>query len=390
MSEFDDLARDVRRELGEPTPSWLRAQRQELRRAFTSTPPSRRGAQTWLIAAAFVSAVLLGVGFAVWKPTSARSTNEEMVLSAPSGNRRLELADGSSLLLMSSARARVSRGPDSTQCFVEQGTVDFQVAPQKGRSFTVIAGAFEVHVIGTRFSVSREATGMVDVRVDHGVVRVNAPKRTTPIELQAGDRLRGDDVSLSLTHPAPATSAQPVVSAEPSPAISEVIPGSASAPKASAATARNDWQALSRDRNYGAALALAKQAGADNLLATLGPQALAELADTARLGGDSELAERAFAAVMRRFPESPQARNATFLSGRLHAANGDPATAQARFERYLALNPKGAYSIEATGRLVELYAGRGDARAKDAAKRYLERAPNGPYQRLCRSVLAAP
>ncbi|HWA75630.1 MAG TPA: FecR domain-containing protein [Polyangiaceae bacterium] len=398
MRELEELGREVRQQLGEPSPSWLRAQRNELRRAFTPQSDSRFFRLRLVSAAAVLLAVALGT-LAWFRYPIARQvvpSQSEMVLNAPSGERRVELADGSSLVLSPLSLGRVSAGADGTRCVVEVGTLRFNVAPQKGRQFLVVAGAFEIRVVGTRFTVRRDAAGVVEVNVEHGVVRVRAPNRNTPIELEAGDRLRGDENGLSLTHPAPAASGASVAvradaaRADTPASEAEARPGEVTARALNSAAPRLDWQALYRERNYTAALAAAKQQGLGRLLETLAAQPLSELADAARLGGDSELSLRVFANIERRFPGSAQAQDAAFLSGRIHAARGQVDAAQAKFEKYLSLSARGAYSLEATGRLVELYAARGDGRAKAAARTYLERAPNGPYQRLCRSVLANP
>lgn len=393
MGELEELGREVRQQLGEPPPSWLRAQRQDLRRAFTPEARSRGFKLAWLSAAAALLALALGAVAWFRAPVASRvmPAPTEMVLNAPSGERHVELADGSELVLSALSLGRVNAGSEGTHCVVEVGTLRFDVAPQKGRQFVVVAGAFEIRVVGTRFSVRRDAAGVVEVNVEHGVVRVHAPNRSTPIELEAGDRLRGDESGLSLTHPTPVPSGADAAARVETPSVEGEARSSEATPRAlSSAAPRAEWQALYRERNYAGALSAAKQQGLGRLLETLAAQPLYELADTARLAGDSELSLRVFASIERRFPGSAQAQDAVFLSGRIHAARGQADAAQAKFEKYLSLNARGAYSLEATGRLVELYAARGDGRAKSAARTYLERAPNGPYQRLCRSVLANP
>ncbi|MGC4087677.1 MAG: FecR domain-containing protein [Polyangiaceae bacterium] len=390
MADLEQLGREVQVELGEPSSAWLRAQRNELRRAFSSPGPARRfGPRRVALGLVFAAAIAGVVFFVSSRSAPDPRTATEQVLNAPTGERRIALTDGSSLTLAPLSLARVNSAPAATRCVVELGTVKFDVAPQKGRPFTVVAGAFEIRVVGTRFSVSRDAAGAVEVRVDHGVVRVQAPSRSAPIELEAGDRLRGDDAGLSLTHAVAAPAVSAALLAPELPSLSpEPRASSSSAPKVN--SARSDWHALYRERDYAGALAAARQVGIERLLDSLGAQQLADLADAARLASDSELSLRAFSSVERRFPASPQARDALFLSGRIYASRGQSEAALARFEKYLSQNPSGAYSIEATGRLVELYSARGDARAKATAQSYLERAPHGPYQRLCRSLLASP
>jgi hypothetical protein len=149
-----------------------------------------------------------------------------------------------------------------------------------------------------------------------------------------------------------------------------------------------DWLELYRARKYQAALVRAKELGFDRLTTELPAATLADLAHTARLGGEPALAIRAFGTLMRRFPGSSEARESTFLLGRLHAFRSETALATQNFERYLSLAGSKAYESEAMGRLLELYAKGADrGRAEAMARRYLERAPDGAYRQLAQSLL---
>lgn len=393
MLDLDRLGREAREQLGEPSPDWLRHQSQELRRAFVSRSPAAGGKVFGraLIAAVVALVLLVGVRVVTRSPAP-----QEVALTSASGERRVTLADGSSISLTEHARARLTTEAASTRCVVELGRATFDVAPQGARTFAVFAGPFEVRVVGTLFSVSRDAHGLVEVRVAHGVVRVHVPERNAPIELRAGDYLRGDGHSVSVEHPAPLQAlplplparegvAPPAASAEPG-ALAEPAPSAL----VRTPPARDDWRRLYAEGDYAGALAAARRLGTDELLGSLAVQPLAELADAARLAGENELALQAFDSIGRRFPASRQARDATFLSGRILAKRGQAEQARARFEGYLARNSEGPYAIEALGRLVELYAASKDPRAQASARAYLQRAPHGPYERLCRSVLNAP
>jgi TolA-binding protein len=396
MIELDRLGRDVREELGEPSANWLRKQRRELASALELQPRSQLDFRRWgpplALLAVAVAALLTVLSRARPTPSAAA----ELALTAPNAERRVPLADGSSLLLAAHTRARVQTNADGTLCKLEVGTVHFDVAPQKGRQFSVVAGDFAVRVVGTRFSVSLDAAGSVEVAVTRGELRVDTPTRNTPTELRAGDWLWGHGAELVLRHSAPpADSAEPTAVSTPAATVAEPTPPPVEAPLRSTSASKTtaidpDWLARYRQRDYAAALAAARQIGIDGLLESLAVQPLSELADAARLGGDRDLALRAFAAIGRRFPTSRQAGDALFLSGRLFATQGRSGMAQRQFEAYLARSEHGAYSVEATGRLVEIYAANRDARTKPTARVYLDRAPDGPYQQLCRSVLAAP
>lgn len=391
MDELQRLGREARAELGAPSEAWLAAQKQRLFREPLDTPQPRR----WLVpslAFAALASVALIIALVGKRPTT--SLPQVTTLTAAAEPQRVHLHDGSAAVLEAGARATVTSSSGGTRVELLHGSVEFLVVPQQGRSFTVVAGAFEVTVIGTRFSVQRETNGAVAVAVSHGVVSVRGPGRG-PIRLAAGQRFRADPetTELAAAPTAPVDHATPtagdrVPSAEappPRPALS------ATEPAREAVLPGADWETAYRERRYAAAVARAKEQGVERLLATLSAAKLAALADAARLGGDSELALRALQTVEGRFPGSPQAADAEFLVGRLHASRGDSASALTRLEKYLQRGDRAPYAVEAMGRLVELYSARGDTeRAQRMAKRYLERAPDGPYRRLCLSVLQKP
>jgi TolA-binding protein len=172
----------------------------------------------------------------------------------------------------------------------------------------------------------------------------------------------------------------------PAPAgpVGRVTPSGESAPNA-------EWRDRYRDGQYAESLALLRTSGVAERLEELRPSILSEVADAARLGGDPNLAVRALTVLMRRFPSAPEARDGKFLLGRVHVQRGDGAAAIAAFESYLKLGGSPHYANEAMGRLMELHAARGeDERARAMASRYLESAPDGPYRRLARSLVAQP
>lgn len=391
MRELDRLGREVRDELGEPSPAWLRRQQRDLTAALGVKSP-KRAVAGWALAGALLTLAMAVA--AVWVAAPLRhpapSSATELALSASTDSRSVSLADGSSLLLFAHTRARVTAGQQATRCLLQVGKMQFDVAPQRGREFSVKAGAFEVTVVGTRFSVSRDVAGVVEIAVSHGVVRVKVPNRDSPAELRAGDQLRGEGEHVVVLHE-PATAhveqlASPLASVD---ALREAQPPT-EAPNKPGGPPRDAWLRLYRAHDYAAALAAAREVGVDGLLGSLPAQPLAELGDAARLGGDDDLALRAFDALGRRFPASRQARDAMFLSGRVLASRGQHTAARRQFEAYVAGNARGGYLVEALGRLVEIYATTSDPRAKPTARTYLERAPHGPYRRLCLSVLAAP
>lgn len=396
MTELEPLASALRRELGSPPEAWLSAQRARLRSVLREPPPPRaRRVLVPALAAACLALAALVLWIAL--PSSPRAGVERWLVAEELAGP-LKLDDGSSIALRAGSRGRLTTGDTAVRFDLHSGKATFDVVPGRKRAWTITAGRNVVHVLGTRFSVSYGEAEAFEVEVERGTVSVQVAERGSSIRLEAGDRLESQPGRVALVHghdaaspgapPSPAAAPPPeeTASAEALPAASNaanvpVVP-SASRPEA----AKSDWQALYREGKYAAALALARKDGLDARLGDLSPATLAELADVARLGGDPDLAVRALTTLLRRFPSAPQARDGQFLLGRVHALRGDTGAAIASFESYLGTGAT-LYANEAIGRLMELYSARGDTeRARAMARRYLERAPSGPYQRLARSL----
>jgi TolA-binding protein len=108
------------------------------------------------------------------------------------------------------------------------------------------------------------------------------------------------------------------------------------------------------------------------------------LGDVARLAKSPARARAAYEALRRRAPGSDAAAVAAFELGRL-AFDEARAYDEARrwFAAYVGERPRGALAQEALGRLVEAHQRAGDrAAARDAARTYLARFPDGPHARL--------
>ena len=92
----------------------------------------------------------------------------------------------------------------------------------------------------------------------------------------------------------------------------------------------------------------------------------------------------------RRFPENKRARLALFLLGRVAwDLEGDPKGAEKWFRAYLHVDPRGELAEEALGRLVEVLSRSGKGRpARQAAKQYLRRFPDGGYAPLARTLVS--
>jgi transmembrane sensor len=341
-----------------------------------------------LLAAGLAAAAALG-----W--TSLRehpSARVERVLVAAERHEPFRFEDGSSIALAPGGRGRLVADAAFVRFDLQGGRANFDVTPGQQRTWTITAGNNEVTVVGTRFSVSYEPSRAFEVEVERGVVSVRVPERSASVELKAGDRLSGHPGRMEVAHQAPAQ--PPPAPAEMERESEREAPAQPVHPSrvepTAEASANDAWRDRYRDGKYAESLALLRASGVAERLHELGPRALAEVADAARLGGAPDLAVRALTVLMRRFPGAAEARDGQFLLGRVHALRGDGGAAVSAFEEYLKAGASARYANEAIGRLMELYSARGDdERARALARRYLENSPDGPYRRLARS-LAAP
>jgi hypothetical protein len=388
MDDLDALARQLRHELP-PVPEELQGrqlQRLLLDPGARIARPRRASPAAWVL----VSAVVCALALMLWvlPRASAPCVTASVSLTAATTELRHQLPDGSVIRLRPGALGKLQdSGAAGVRFELERGRGDFSVTLGRERVFTVKAGKYEVQVLGTEFSVSYESAGLISVAVTRGLVSVRDGVRPA-LQLAAGDRMTGGDGELEIVRAvanrdasAVATLAAPNLDGAPS-SGPEHRAASPSAP-----VPAPGWRELYQRGDYRAAVAAARTAGLSGLVERLGAADLADLADAARLGGDLPAALMALRALERRFPRAAPAQAAGFLIGRVLTQTGQRSEATAAFERYLALEPNGIYSLEAMGRLMELYGPSDNAgRARILADHYLERAPSGPYQRLARSL----
>ena len=96
----------------------------------------------------------------------------ELVYQTEIGKQsRVELSDGSTMILNTGSRARVRLDDNARAIYLEDGEAYFDVAKNPSLPFVVYAGEGRVLAIGTAFSV-RISDQKVDVAVSHGIVEV--------------------------------------------------------------------------------------------------------------------------------------------------------------------------------------------------------------------------
>ncbi len=359
-SEFTNLVPAI-------TESRLARQYDAIRTRMPATPGRVRGVSRlaglgWALAAA--STLVLAV--VVFWARGGRNTNlvDEAVLESGStmngaNGMTVTLADGSSVQLGAATRARLtSARPQAIRLDLEHGAVEIEATHMEGRTFVVGAGGYEVHVVGTHFSVQRDPGDRVTVRVDRGVVEVAAANGNVgeTRRLAAGESwsaLDGASAHASLL-PAPA----PPTIASPSPSVQ-----APAAPVTQAVTGTmTGGPSPRRDANARELFDDAQRALADKR---------------------TEDAARAFDRLRRTFPRDPRSALAAFELGRLRLdVLGDARGAEEALRDAIALGPSSPFREDAEARRIEALSRLGDAVACDSAKAaYLARWPNGTYRR---------
>ncbi len=357
VSRLAELKRQVE-------PNWTPERERRVRARVERSLLSRRRRRGALVVAlaAVVSLVVVLVG-------QRWSTEPEppvvATITAPQAPQPLiHFADGSEVVARS-ANARlepvVSTAEEIT-LRLDSGSARFSVTPNAQRVFRVLAGNVTVQVLGTVFTVTREAE-RVSVSVERGRVRVLSP---------LGDRELGVGESGQFRDARSAEQALPAPEPEPEPE-----PPASVVPATPAPRAVSPWRALAQDGNYAAALAEIDREGPKSVRDL--PEELLLAADAARLGGRPDRAVAFLERLVKRFPRDARAPLAEFTRGRtLLDQLGRPREAAQAFASARRRDSKGAMAEDALAREVEAWSRAGETElASERARDYLLRYPKG-------------
>jgi transmembrane sensor len=325
-------------------------------------------------------------------------------LEAPA-NRSLPLrfSDGSRVTLNGGTHVRVANlDRRGATVLIEQGRAEVDVRHNRHTRWRLRAGPFEVTVTGTRFSIEWEEAGQaLTVVMSEGTIEVRGPTvgGDAPVVVSAGQRFQATSAQPRWTltaanAPTRAAPSESVVdeAAEPPPPSAPREPAAAGRPALSgnagtAAGALRTWQTLARAGRYQDALTMVERSGFERACRRLGAEDLIQLGDAARLARSPARAEAAYRTAHRRFPGSDRPVFALGLVA--FEQRRDFKTAAHWFDSYGRRYPNGALAREAVGREMESWHRAGDdLRARRAARKYLEQAPQGPYAPLARQISA--
>ena len=414
--------------------------------------PRRRALRWWAVGLGLCAASAAVVfGLQSWRSGRALTfdvgggavVESGYIRGAANAGAPVQFSDGTRIDLAAGARMSVvAPGPHGARLRVDEGAAHFSVMHLPHAAWSVEAGPYVVEVTGTVFDVRwSSADEIVEVRLRSGSVRVSGPMLTEHATLRPGQHLTahlatrelridengGTSVAPVLAVPPPGAAppektaspdaaAPREISALPAPppiearSPAEAPAAAATRPSAPARAVRKptrlvasvdsrahtDWapQRWSERVSAGDAKGVVAEAvahGIDSAVTDAEAAELVALADAARYAGRTYLAERVLRAQRTRFPGTAAAGAAAFFLGRLADDRGAAADGLGWYRRYLTEEPQGAYAAEALGReMIGVARLSGRPAARELAREYLNRFPDGTYLLHARAILQSP
>ena len=133
----------------------------------------------WFRAGAAAVAACLVATFALWPLSVSPPTTAYQLQTAFGEQQTFELRDGSRVTLNTDSKMTVAFSAEERQVELVAGEAFFEVAADKARPFTVVAGPAQATVLGTAFNVYRIGQSTA-ITVTEGVVRVTEYGHSDP------------------------------------------------------------------------------------------------------------------------------------------------------------------------------------------------------------------
>jgi len=362
------------------------------------------------MAAASVALVASGLWLTVARSTAsavsfkvvgADLSNPNYVVAGANAPASMKFSDGSTLELEPATRLRVQQlTPRGATVVLERGRSVVAVKHHDGSKWRVLAGPFEINVVGTRFQTDWDpATESLTVDLYEGTLQIGGQRSGESAMLQKGQRFRtvGHSTSWSISpieSPSEPSASSPVAD-ESQPRLETRdgelggSAGQAASPAKISSSSRSslsDWAAAMARGEFARVVSEAEARGVASCLDQCSVADVRILADAARYTRRFELAEQALRTLRRRAPgEAPAA---AYLLGALNESQGRSMAALRWYEHCAAEAPTGRVVSEAqAGRLRMLIATNQVDAAKVAARRYLKDHPHGVGEPTARKLL---
>lgn len=267
----------------------------------------------------------------------------------------MQFSDGTVFRLAKDTSTQVKRvDAHGAEIELTKGEITADVRTEPGARWELRAGPYAVQVTGTRFTMAWDPPAhRLTVVMHEGSVVVRGPHLGRAHALTAPARLAVSSSVGILDDPAPSPA---VASTATSPAPPHAAPSASTSPPLPQTTP-------------------APSAGD-----------LLQAAQAARLQGDASRSRQLLQRLRMAFPQSVEARTATFMSGRMHFDAGHHAAAISDLRAYLTQG--GPFSHEAEVLLILALNDAGQvAEAKARAKRLIEARPNSAHARRVQELL---
>jgi TolA-binding protein len=373
--------------------------------------PARSSRTRLTVSLAAAAVVLLAAGvYGYRRPLSytvqGAASSDASYLGAPADKPAdVRFDDGSSIRAEPGTRLRIDETyADGARVLLERGAATAHVANQRTTQWRFVAGPFKVLVTGTKFRLNWEpVTEEVELVLHEGSVEVESPLSAGRIAVRAGQRFRAslpkgsmhvdsvDTPAAKAAAPAPATESGVDASTAPVPPVApepSVATAKSEANPAAQEAERTPWPELVRRGQFAAVVEAARARGVDTTLSNASARDLRALADAARYGSETSLAERALRSIRRRFPGSGESAAAAFLIGRTEESAGDLGGADRWYETYLEEARGGELAADAlAGRMRVAGPLRGNEAAKALALEYLHRYPGGVHAARAKKIV---
>jgi transmembrane sensor len=341
-------------------------------RLDASLRPERRPAR-WVALAGLAGAALVVAAVLLWPRPGADVTRLEAGAAIATGASALQgITEDGSLVQAAPSSAGAIEFASATEVRVrlDRGVFRFDVAKKPSRRFSVLAGRVEVRVIGTAFTVRRDATA--SVQVERGVVEVWVDGSQRAV-LTAGQSW--DEGPLAVA-PVVAPTA-PTIEPAPEPVEPEpAAPRPAKRPTPSRRVGSTRAPSAS-----GTAEPLPPLPSSATPTLPDDPSTLFKVALEARRAGRAGEAAQALRHFVAQFPDDSRAGLALFELGRLEMDQlRSPSRAIDSLEQAVAKAPGGSFMEDALARLTRLHheLRHGDA-CRSAKATYLKRFPSGVH-----------
>jgi TolA-binding protein len=388
-----------------------------LRRLLGALPVTRRKTTraTWRLALAALVAIAASVTvFSRTRPlryeiTGGVSSGESYVSAPANSPSEVRFSDGSSIVATPGTQLRIEdTRRDGARVLVERGTTTAHVTHGHHSSWLFVAGPFDVHVTGTRLTVTWDpAKEEVDVTLHEGSVEIDSPVGPSRYQVRAGHRFHASVLEGTVKiEEVPATSPQKpdvkvTVTATAGPAESATTtlvpaipmaeprgaPAATPSPLTTSAARSESWAELVRRGAFEAVVVAAKERGLAACLTTCAASDVRALADAARYVGDGETAKKSLLSLRSRFPGSKFAAAAGFLLGRTAESAGDLRDADRWYRTYLTESSSGEFGADAlAGRMRTSTALDGAVAGAAVAREYLRRYPDGVHRTAARKL----